>query len=71
MQFRRRIKQTFSLNDRLKLFSDQLKAQASRLRQASEQDVLRKKAGSAELASQVEAWVNSPGLQPPKDPRRS
>jgi hypothetical protein len=66
MQRRRRIKQTLSLNDRLKIFSDQLKAQASRLRPGPEQDALFKKARIAETASHIDEWANSPGLQPPK-----
>lgn len=40
MQLRRHFKQALSLNDRLKIFSDQLKAQASRLQPGPEQDAL-------------------------------
>jgi hypothetical protein len=66
MQVRRRLKQALSLNDRLKIFSDQLKAQASRLRPGPEQDALFKRARIADTAAHIQKWANSPGLQPPK-----
>ena len=59
-----RLKQFLSLNDRLKLFSDKLKAQASRLRPGPEQDTLLK--SIADTASHINRWVNSPGLRSPK-----
>jgi hypothetical protein len=70
MQVRRRLKQALSLNDRLKIFSDHLKAQASRLPPGPEQDALFKKARIAETASHIDEWANSPGLRPPRDSRR-
>ena len=66
MQQRRRFKQALSLTDRLKLFSDQLKAKAAELRPSPERDALLKRVRQAETASNIEQWVNSPGLQPPK-----
>jgi hypothetical protein len=66
MQRRRRLKQALSLNDRLRIFSDQLKAQATRLRPGPEQDDLLMKARIVEAASHIDDRANSPGLQPPK-----
>jgi hypothetical protein len=70
MQVRRRLKQPLSLNDRLRIFSDQLKAQASRLRPGPEQDALFKRARIAETASHIEEWANSPGLRSLRNARR-
>jgi hypothetical protein len=66
MQRRRRFKQLLSLGDRLKLFSDHLKAEAAKLRPGPEQDALLKRARVADTASHIDEWANSPGLQPPK-----
>ena len=66
MQERRRFKQTLSLNDRLKIFADQLKSAAAKLRPGPEQDALLKRARIADTAPHIDQWVNSPGLQPSK-----
>ena len=66
MQLRRRVKQTLSLQDRLRLFSQRLKAEASKLRPGPEQDALLKRARVADTASHIDEWANSPGLRPPK-----
>ena len=66
MQVRRRFNQPLSLNDRLKIFAGQLKAQASRLQPGPEQDALLKRARIADTAAHINEWANSPGLQPPK-----
>jgi hypothetical protein len=63
---RRRFKQTISLSDRLKIFADELKAKASKLRPGPEQDAMLKRARLADTASHIDEWVNSPGLQPPE-----
>lgn len=68
MQQRRPVKQALSLNDRLKLFSDQLKAKAAQFRPGPERDALLRRASQAETASNIDQWLNSPGLQPPKEP---
>jgi hypothetical protein len=44
MQNRRRFKRFLSLNDRLKIFADELKAKASQLRPGPEQEDLLRKA---------------------------
>jgi hypothetical protein len=63
---RRRFKQTLTFPDRLKIFAEDLKAKASELRPGPERDTLLKKARQAEIASHIDEWANSPGLQPPK-----
>jgi hypothetical protein len=66
MRPRRYVKQVFSLSDRLKMFSEQLKKKAAALRPGPEQDDLLKRARIADTASQINSWANSSGLQPPK-----
>jgi hypothetical protein len=66
MQVRRRFKQALSLNDRLRRFSEHLKAKAAELRPGPEQDALLKRARIADTAAHIDQWVNSPGLQPPE-----
>ena len=63
---RRRVKQTISLNDRLKLFSNQVKQQAFKLRPGRERDELLKRARVADTAARIDEWANSSGLQPPR-----
>ncbi len=63
MQQRRRTKQFLSLQDRLKLFSDQLKAKAAEVPPGPEQEALLKRARIADTASDINEWANS---QPPK-----
>jgi hypothetical protein len=66
MQQRRRLKQTVSLSKRLKIFSEHLKAKATELRPGPERDTLLKNARLADMASDINQWVTSPGLQPPE-----
>jgi hypothetical protein len=66
MQHRRRFSQSLSLNDRLRIFSERLKAEASKLRPGPEQDALLKKARVADTAAHINEWANSAGLKPPK-----
>ena len=66
MQRRRRFKQPLSLHDRLKLFSDHLKAKAAELRPGPEREALLKRARLTETASNINRWVESPRLQPPE-----
>jgi hypothetical protein len=63
---RRRFKQTQSLNDRLKVFSDQLKSAAASLRPGPEQEALLKRAGQADTASHIDDWASSAGQHPPR-----
>jgi hypothetical protein len=66
MLTRRRFKQSLSLNDRLKLFSDKLRTRAAELRPGTERDALLKRARVADTTANIDQWLNSPGLQSPK-----
>ena len=66
MQRRRRFKQLLTLNDRLRLFSNQLRAEAAKLRPGRERDAVLKRARLAETTAHIDEWANSPGLQAPK-----
>ena len=59
-------KQTKPLQDRVASFSREVKAKASRLPLGKEKDNLLRRARLADMASQLDDWANSPGLQPPK-----
>lgn len=60
MQKRRRIKQQFTLQDRLIAWSKEILAQAAALPPGPERDALVKKARQAELASHVDDWATAP-----------
>ena len=66
MSERKRVKQETSFHDRLKLFSDELKAKAATLRPGPERDEILKRARRADTASHIDQWANSVGLQSPK-----
>ena len=66
MQKRRRFKQTKSLKDRLLEEAQNLREQAKLLPFGSVRDATLKKARQAEAAANMNEWLNSPGLQPPK-----
>jgi hypothetical protein len=66
MAERRRLKQTASLNERLRIFADELRMKAKALRPGSEQDDLLRRARQADTASHIDEWANSAGLQPPR-----
>jgi len=55
-----------SLKDRLALYANEVREKAILLPPGIERETLLKKARQAEVASQLDDWVNSPGLQPPK-----
>jgi hypothetical protein len=55
---RRDFKQELSLSDRLKIFSDQLKAKASRT-EGDERDALLKRAKIADAARDIDNWTRS------------
>lgn len=56
---RRHLKHDLSLSDRLKIFSDQLKAKASRA-EGTDRDALLKRARIADAAKEIEDWSRSP-----------
>lgn len=62
---RRRIKPTIRLNARLTAFAKEMREQVARLPSGPERDALLRKASQAAIASHLEDWANSPGLQPP------
>ena len=66
MQKRRRFKQQFTLQDRLLAWSKEVLEQAKKLPPGAERDALMKKARQADVASHLDDWAKSPGLQPPK-----
>jgi hypothetical protein len=55
-----------TLQDRLSAWADDLRAQAEATATGPEKDVLLKKIAQAEKALELNNWINSPELQPPK-----
>ena len=66
MSERRRFKQTASLQDRVVAWAKQVREEADRLPPGPDRDALLKKARQTETAMNLEKWVSSPRLQPPK-----
>jgi len=66
MQKRRRFKHTKSLKDRLLEEAQSLREQANLLPYGSVRDAALKKARQAEAAANMDEWLNSSGLKPPK-----
>ena len=63
----RRSKQSVSLKDRLALFANKVRKKASTLPPGGEKETLLKKARQADTTlSQLNDWVSSPELLPPK-----
>lgn len=63
---RNRIKQTISLEERLHNMAEQARSNAQALPPGKERDSLMRKARHAEMTAHLDAWLSSPGLQPPK-----
>jgi hypothetical protein len=63
---RRRFKQSQTLEYRLTTEATNLRKQAEGLPPGVRRDELMRKANQAEIASQMNEWLTSPGLQPPK-----
>jgi hypothetical protein len=55
-----------SLRSRLAEQAKKLKEAAKLLRPGQEHEAMLRKASQLEVASHVDAWLGSPGLQPPK-----
>lgn len=66
MQTRRRFKQTTSLQERLSEFVNGERAKAESMPESADQYELQKKIRQAKTAADIEKWVNSSELQPPK-----
>ena len=62
---RRRFKQAHSLQDRLAAFAQDARERAAKLAPGRIKDDLLRKARQADIATHLDEWVNSPGLQPP------
>ncbi|MBR1125095.1 hypothetical protein JQ628_26480 [Bradyrhizobium lablabi] len=63
---RRRFKQIRSLEERLAEEAKRLREQARLLEPGAARDALLRKARQAETGSHMSAWLESPGLQPPR-----
>jgi hypothetical protein len=63
---RRRTQRFLTLKDRLALYANEVRERAALLPPGIERDILLKKARQADTASELEAWVDSPGLRSPK-----
>ena len=63
---RRRFEQTNSLKGRLAAFISAMRERADLAVSDVEREEILKKVTQAEIASRLEAWANSPGLQPPE-----
>ena len=66
MQRRRRFKHQITLRDRLALWAEKVRQQASELSPGPERNALLNKISKAEAAARIDNWANSTGLQPPK-----
>jgi cell division protein FtsB len=64
---RRRFKQTSSLEESLAEQAKQLREQARMLPPGPVRDAVEKRARQADTAVRVNAWLMSPGLQPPRE----
>jgi hypothetical protein len=63
---RRRFKQTQTLEERLTEEADRLRSEAKGTPTGIEREELIRRARRAETAAQMNQWLTSPGLQPPK-----
>jgi len=54
------------LRDRMALHALRLREEAQALRPGSERDAMIRRARQAETASNVDDWLSSPGLRPPR-----
>jgi hypothetical protein len=63
---RRRFKQVLSLKERLLEIAREAKERAATLPPGAERQELLAKARETKLTAELEDWLSSPGLQPPK-----
>lgn len=66
MQKRNRKRPELSLQARLATAATDARAKAAGLPLGRERDLLLKQARQSDVAAHLEAWLSSPGLQPPK-----
>ncbi len=62
---RRRIRYTTSFRDRLAAFAKAARERAFGPPSGSVRERMLRKARQADIATHLDGWVNSPGLQPP------
>jgi hypothetical protein len=63
---RRRFKQELPLKERLLIIAREAKERAAAMPSGPERQALHKQAREAKLTAELEDWLSSPGLQPPK-----
>ncbi len=63
---RRRRRSTSALQEQLSSEADRLREEAKILLPCAERDRLTRKARQLEMAANIDKWLSSPGLQPPK-----
>ena len=63
---RNRTRPALTLQERLDKFTEDARAAAKKLPAGAERHTLLQKARDGEAAAQMERWLSSPGLQPPK-----
>ena len=63
---RRRFKQVLPLKERLLTIAREAKERAATLPPGPERQALLRQARETKIAAELEDWLNSPGLQPPK-----
>ena len=63
---RRHFRNVLSFPDQLSQEAERLRAEAERLPWGTERRELERKARQAETAAQLDEWLKSPGLLPPK-----
>lgn len=66
MQQRRRLKHSFTFQERLAQEAARAKLEADTLPTGAQRDLMLKKARQAETALQMTQWLSSPGLRPPR-----
>jgi hypothetical protein len=69
MKRRRRVVQKKSLEKRLAEQAQRFKEQAKTLPAGRDREILLRRARQAEAAAQINDWLTSPGLRPPKPAR--
>ena len=63
---RRRFKNTLTFPDRLAEEAERFRREAETKPPGQERDELLRKVRQAETAAEIDQWISSPGLQPPK-----
>jgi len=66
MTERLRVKHILTFDERLAAEAKRLKEQAGKLPLGKQRDELVRKARQIDVASHMNEWLSSPGLQPPK-----